>query len=221
MRISTERATIGAATAVSSCATVNAFSAGEAAITVRPARRPAGQLHERLIATCRSGASTRRHWSCTHPEGTTLAKSIKTTAVFLKPFRLDSFDEVLPAGEYLIETQLLDPVDWIDPGDWTASVLVHLQPHASHPGLSRTLTVPLTELERAVAEHKLSGKALLEFFLEEMLADPMICLVMQADGVTEDEFRACHSGLVNMRPAHRNAAFSGQRNGGRPSGGLK
>jgi hypothetical protein len=35
----------------------------------------------------------------------------------------------------------------------------------------------------------------------------MICLVMQADGVTEDEFRACHSGLVNMRPAHGNAAF--------------
>jgi hypothetical protein len=94
-----------------------------------------------------------------------MAKSIKTTVVFLNPFRLNSFDEVLPAGEYLIETQLLEGVDWIDPGDWTASVLVHLQPRASHPGLSRTLTVALSELDRAVAEDKLSGKARLEFFL--------------------------------------------------------
>jgi hypothetical protein len=136
-----------------------------------------------------------------------MAKSIKTTAVFLNPFRLDSFDEVLPAGEYPIETQLMDPVDWIDPGDWSASVLVHLQPRVSHPGLTRTLTVPLTELERVVAEDKASGSALLEFFLEEMLADPMIRLVMQADGVTEDEFRALHRGMVNMRPANGNAAF--------------
>jgi hypothetical protein len=65
----------------------------------------------------------------------------------------------------------------------------------------------LTELERAVAEDKASGSALLEFFLEEMLADPMIRLVMQADGVTEDEFRALHRGMVNMRPANGNAAF--------------
>ncbi|MDG4648744.1 hypothetical protein P6F26_09835 [Roseibacterium sp. SDUM158017] len=134
-----------------------------------------------------------------------MAKSIKTVAVFLKPFRLDSFDEVLPAGEYLIETQLMDPVDWIDPGDWIASVLVHLQPRASHPGLSRTLTVPLTELERAVAEDKLSGKALLEYFLEEMLADPMICLVMQADGVTVDEFCALHRDVVTAQPAESSA----------------
>jgi hypothetical protein len=136
-----------------------------------------------------------------------MTKSIKTTAVFLQPFRLECFDEVLPAGDYLIETELMDPVDWIDPGDWTASVLVHLQPRASHPGLSRTLTVPLSELERAVAEDKLSGKALLDFFLEEMLADPMVCLVMKADGVTEDEFRDLHRGMVRMRPVGKRSGF--------------
>ncbi|MDF0603173.1 hypothetical protein P1J78_20720 [Psychromarinibacter sp. C21-152] len=125
--------------------------------------------------------------------------SIKTTAVFLRPFQLPSFNETLPAGEYEIETRVLEPVDWIDPGTWTSSVLVRLHPRASHPGLDRTLTVPLAELEQAVAKDKLTGKALMDFFLEEMLADPMIRLVMQADGVEESELR----GLYLARPHQR------------------
>jgi len=122
-----------------------------------------------------------------------MTASIKTTAVFLRPFRLPSFNETLPPGEYDIETQLLEPVDWIEPGTWTSSVLVRLHPRDSHPGLSRTLTVPLAELEHAVAKDKLTGKALTEFFLEEMLADPMIRLVMQADGVAESDLRKLYS----------------------------
>ncbi len=123
-----------------------------------------------------------------------MTTAFKTTAIFLRPFELASFNETLPAGEYEIETELLDPADWIDPGNWTASVLVHLHPRASHPGLSRSLTVPLAELERAIAKDKLTGKALTDFFLEEMLADPMIRLVMQADGATEAEVRGAYSG---------------------------
>jgi hypothetical protein len=118
-----------------------------------------------------------------------MTTSIKTTAVFLRPFQLMSFDETLPSGEYEIETQLLEPVDWIEPGTWTTSVLVRLHPLDAHPGLSRTLTVPLAELENAAARDKLTGKALTDFFLEEMLADPMIRLVMQADGVAEQDLR--------------------------------
>lgn len=118
-----------------------------------------------------------------------MTTSIKTTAVFLRPFELPSFNETLPPGEYEIETRLLEPVDWIEPGTWTSSVLVQLHPRASHPGLSRTLTVPLSELEHAAAKDKLTGKALMDFFLEEMLADPMIRLVMQADGVDEQDLR--------------------------------
>lgn len=122
-----------------------------------------------------------------------MTASIKTTAVFLRPFQLPSFNETLPPGEYEIETQLLEPVDWIEPGTWTSSVLVHLHPRASHPGLGRTLTVPLAELESAVAKDKLTGKALKDYFLEEMLADPMIRLVMQADGVNEAKLRDLYS----------------------------
>ncbi len=130
-----------------------------------------------------------------------MASSIKTTAVFLQPFELASFNETLPAGEYEIETEFLEPVDRIGPGTWTASVLVKLHPRVSHPGLSRTLTVPLAELERALAKDKLTGKALTDFFLDEMLADPMIRLVMQADGVTEAEIR----GLDGRRAGERTA----------------
>ncbi|SDJ35022.1 hypothetical protein [Lutimaribacter saemankumensis] len=122
-----------------------------------------------------------------------MTTSIKTTAVFLEPFQFSSFNETLPPGEYEIETQLLEPVDWIDPGDWTSSVIVQLHPRTSHPGLVRTLTVPLAELENAVAKDKLTGKALTDYFLEEMLADPMIRLVMQADGVDESELRDLYS----------------------------
>lgn len=120
--------------------------------------------------------------------------TIKTTAIFLQPFELASFNEIIPAGEYEIETELLDSADGIEPASWTSSVLVHLNPRASHPGLVRSLTVPLAELERAIAKDKLTGKALTDYFLEEMLADPMICLVMRADGVSEEEMRGLYSG---------------------------
>ena len=133
-----------------------------------------------------------------------MTNSIKTTAVFLRPFQLPSFNETLPPGEYEIETQLLEPVDWIEPGTWTASVLVRLHPRASHPGLGRTLTVPLAELEHAVAKDKLTGKALTDFFLEEMLADPMIRLVMQADGVAEADLRAFYVPPSDRRQTTKN-----------------
>ena len=135
-----------------------------------------------------------------------MTSKIRTTAVFLQPFELVSFDEMLPAGDYEIETELMDPVDWIEPGSWTASVLVHLKPRTSHPGLSRTLTVPLTELEDAIAKDKLSGKTLTDFFLERMLADPMICLVMQADGVSEEEMRGLYTSKSGVEPASFEAA---------------
>lgn len=132
--------------------------------------------------------------------------SIKTTAIFLRSFQLPSFNEALPPGEYEIETQLLEPADWIEPGTWTSAVLVHLHPRDSYPGLCRTLTVPLADLEHAVAKDKLTGKALTDYFLEEMLADPMIRLVMQADGVDEAEIRELYS--ARARDGQENAGES-------------
>lgn len=118
----------------------------------------------------------------------------RTVAVFDRPFNLPGFDETLPAGQYDIETELVSPPDHKDPEAWKASVVVHLHPRVSHPGLARSLSVSLVDLDHARAKDKLSGKALSLVFLEEMLADPMVQLVMQADGVSAAHLRHLYSG---------------------------
>ncbi len=124
----------------------------------------------------------------------------KSVAVFARPFTVPGFNETLPAGEYEIETELVSPPGHLDPEVWKASVLVKLHPRVSHPGLSRALTVSLADLDYALARDKLTGKALSDFFLEEMLADPMIRLVMKADGVSEAHLRHIHSGRGTPDP---------------------
>ena len=71
----------------------------------------------------------------------------KTVAVFDRPFNLPGFDETLPAGEYDIETELASPPDHKDPEAWKASVVVHLHPRLSHPGLTRSLSLSLADLD--------------------------------------------------------------------------
>lgn len=117
----------------------------------------------------------------------------KTVAVFSQPFTLPDFDETLPAGEYEVETELVSPPNQRDPEAWKASVLMKLHSRQSHPGLERTLTVSLAELDHARAKDKLTGRMLSDFFLEEMLADPMIRLVMKADGFSEAQVRHLYS----------------------------
>lgn len=119
----------------------------------------------------------------------------KSIAVFAQPFTIPGLPETLPAGEYEIETELVSPPDQIDPESWIASVLVKLHPRRSHPGMARTLTVSLADLERAHARDKLTGQAMTNFFLEEMLGDPMVRLVMEADRVSEVHLRHLYSGF--------------------------
>lgn len=126
----------------------------------------------------------------------------KTIAVFDHPFNVPGFDETLPAGVYDLETEAYAPPDRLDPAAWKASVFVKLHTRPSHPGLTRVLTVSLTDLDRARARDKASGKALTDFFLEEMLNDPLVLLVMQADGVSEAQLRHLYSGSRISRSGH-------------------
>jgi hypothetical protein len=73
-------------------------------------------------------------------------------------------------------------------------VLIHLQPKDASPGLARTLTIPLADLEQAQAEDQLSGPPLAQFLLDELLADPMVRLFMASDDVTEHDIRRLYSG---------------------------
>ena len=131
-----------------------------------------------------------------------MAATIRTSAVFLRPFQLASFNEILPAGEYEIEAQPRDLIDCSKGASELSSVVVHLLPRASQPGLKRTLTVPLVEIEHAVARDKLTGKTLTDFLLEEMLADPMIRLVMQADGISDLEIRRIYAARTGADLGH-------------------
>ena len=120
----------------------------------------------------------------------------RTTAVFSRPFSVPGFDETLPAGKYDIETELCSPPDNRQPDVWKASVVIKLQPGASLRGLATTLTVltvSLADLDKARAKDKLSGSEPSDSFLEEMLADPMIRLVMAADSVSETQLRNLYS----------------------------
>lgn len=121
-------------------------------------------------------------------------QTAKTVAVFDRPFKLPGLDETLPAGEYDIETELASPPDHKNPESWKASVVVQLHPRVSHPGLTRIMSVSLVDLDKARARDKLSGKELSQVLLEEMLADPMVQLVMLADGVSEVQMRHLYSG---------------------------
>lgn len=139
----------------------------------------------------------------------------KTIAIFSRPFSVPGFDETLPAGEYDIETELRAPPDQHNPDAWKASVFVRLHTRESHPGLARILTVSLTDLDRARARDKTSGKELTDFFLEEMLGDPLVLLVMQADGVSEAQLRHLYSDLRTSRtlddaPGRKLAAMTRQ-----------
>ncbi len=118
----------------------------------------------------------------------------QSVAVFSNPFTIPGFNETLPAGEYDIETELSSPPDHRHPEMWKALVLVNLHQRESHPGLARTLTVSLADLDEARAKDKMTGKELADFFLEEMLSDPMVQMVMEADGVSEIQLRHLYSG---------------------------
>lgn len=113
----------------------------------------------------------------------------KAIAVFDHPFYVPGFDEMLPAGEYEIETENCAPPDRLDPDAWLASVYVKLHTRASHPGLQRVLTATLADLDHARAMDKASGRDLTDVFLEGMLRDPLVRLVMKADGVSAAQIR--------------------------------
>ena len=114
---------------------------------------------------------------------------VRMTAVFQRPFVVPGLEEVLPAGEYLLEAEIAPGA--VDPEG--ARVLVHLHPTPGSPALARSLTLPLAELDRAVARDKLTGRPLADHLLEQLLEDPMVRLFMESDGISDEDMRRLHS----------------------------
>lgn len=141
----------------------------------------------------------------------------KTVAVFARPFTVPGFGETLPAGAYEIETDLASPPEHGDREGWKASVQMTLHARTAHPGLARTLTVSRADLDHARARDKLTGRALSNFFLEDMLADPIVRLVMEADGVTAAQLRHLFAGETTRQALPEIASILAAENEGMPT----
>ena len=78
----------------------------------------------------------------------------KDVVTFRKPFVLDGFDEVLPAGAYSVETDEEQLAGLSFLAYRRTSVVIRLHPDPAHPGRRQTLVVDPNALDAAL-EHDL------------------------------------------------------------------
>lgn len=74
----------------------------------------------------------------------------KETVTFRRPFELSAFDDALPAGSYIVETdeERLEGVSF--PAYRRVLAVIHLHAKPGHPGRTQTLTVDPNELDEAL-----------------------------------------------------------------------
>jgi hypothetical protein len=77
-------------------------------------------------------------------------RTSEKTVTFKKPFVLGGFDEELPAGEYIVETDeaLLEGISF--PVYRRILTVIHLHAKPGYPGFEETLTVEPNELDAAL-----------------------------------------------------------------------
>lgn len=82
-----------------------------------------------------------------------------TTVTFRRPFALGGFDEVLPAGAYILETdeELLEGISF--PAYRRILTLMHLHAEPGHPGVERLLTIDPKELDEALERDQAQAPA--------------------------------------------------------------
>ena len=121
----------------------------------------------------------------------------KVPVVFRRPFSVRGVEGTFPPGEYQfrIESPAFPGASDRESDRRKARLQLQLQ-----PGCHRTRQVPRLPLQVAATEGGASHDALLKYaqgqrFIEDMLADPIIRLVMQADGVCETQVRRLYAAL--------------------------
>ena len=79
-----------------------------------------------------------------------LRRTRRTTVTFTNDFKLDCLDEVLPAGDYCVETdeELLQGISFV--AYRRVATMLRLPKQSSNPSLYRTLTVDPLDLEAAL-----------------------------------------------------------------------
>lgn len=78
-------------------------------------------------------------------------RTSQKTITFRRPFLLEGYEDELPAGHYLVETEeeLLDGLSFIS--YQRVSCRINLQPDRKHPGTVNTLIVAPAVLDAALA----------------------------------------------------------------------
>lgn len=86
------------------------------------------------------------------------ARTIKRTVTFRKPFVLGTFEEVLPAGDYVMETDetLIDGISF--PVYRRVATRLCLPAKSGRIHLERTLSVDPAELESALARDRAAAE---------------------------------------------------------------
>lgn len=84
-------------------------------------------------------------------------RTSEKTVTFRKPFVLGGLDEVLPAGDYSVETdeELLDGVSF--PAYRRILTVIHLHEKSNNPRLTRTMTIDPNELDAALMRDQGAG----------------------------------------------------------------
>lgn len=77
-------------------------------------------------------------------------RTVKKTVTFTKPFVLGGFDEVLPAGDYIVETdeELLEGLSF--PAYRRKLTLIYLRQNSRNPSRRQALQVDPRELDSAL-----------------------------------------------------------------------
>lgn len=84
-------------------------------------------------------------------------RTSEKTVTFRKPFVLGGLDEVLPAGDYSVETdeELLDGVSF--PAYRRILTVIHLHEKSNNPHRTRTMTIDPNELDAALMRDQGAG----------------------------------------------------------------
>ena len=86
------------------------------------------------------------------------ARTLTKTVTFKRPFMIGGFDEVLPAGDYRVETdeELLEGVSF--PAYRRILTVIHLPAASGNPNLTRSLTIDPDELDAALTRDRSQSK---------------------------------------------------------------
>lgn len=86
-------------------------------------------------------------------------RTSKKTVTFRRPFSLGRFDEKLPEGDYIVETdeELLDGLSF--PAYRRKSTLIYLQANSSRPGRRQALPIDPSALDAALLRDQVAEDA--------------------------------------------------------------